>query len=116
MVVCGLQIMFKNVITNNPLSYPANTVRQNLLGRCNYKMVSVIIAERIRMMMYCVPLSVPSVLISYSHTHDAALSRSPLSIVTALVDKIGKRLFLAQSLNILAALLPMIPLCSFSFY
>ena len=30
------------------------------------------------------------VLISYSHTHNPALPRSPLSIVTALVDKIGK--------------------------
>lgn len=30
-----------------------------------------------------------SVLISYSHTYNPALKRSPLSIVTALVDKIG---------------------------
>lgn len=29
------------------------------------------------------------VLISYSHTHNPALPRSPLSIVTAMVDKIG---------------------------
>ncbi|XP_075996088.1 acyl-coenzyme A thioesterase 9, mitochondrial isoform X2 [Genypterus blacodes] len=32
-----------------------------------------------------------AVLISYSHTYNAALSRSPLSIVTALVDKIDMR-------------------------
>ncbi|CAL8313163.1 unnamed protein product [Merluccius merluccius] len=32
-----------------------------------------------------------AVLISYSHTHDPALPRSPLSIVTALVDKIDMR-------------------------
>uniref|UniRef100_A0A7N6ACF5 HotDog ACOT-type domain-containing protein n=1 Tax=Anabas testudineus TaxID=64144 RepID=A0A7N6ACF5_ANATE len=33
-----------------------------------------------------------AVLISYSHTYNPALKRSPLSIVTALVDKIGKDL------------------------
>ncbi|XP_077480774.1 acyl-coenzyme A thioesterase 9, mitochondrial-like isoform X2 [Stigmatopora argus] len=32
-----------------------------------------------------------AVLISYSHTHNPALKRSPLSIVTALVDKIDMR-------------------------
>lgn len=32
-----------------------------------------------------------AVLISYSHTFNAALKRSPLSIVTALVDKIGNK-------------------------
>lgn len=34
--------------------------------------------------------SFSSVLISYSHTYNPALKKSPLSIVTALVDKIGK--------------------------
>uniref|UniRef100_A0A667ZW29 Acyl-CoA thioesterase 9, tandem duplicate 1 n=1 Tax=Myripristis murdjan TaxID=586833 RepID=A0A667ZW29_9TELE len=33
----------------------------------------------------------PAFLISYSHTHNPALPRSPLSIVTALVDKIDMR-------------------------
>lgn len=32
-----------------------------------------------------------AVLISYSHTYNAALKKSPLSIVTALVDKIDMR-------------------------
>lgn len=34
-----------------------------------------------------------SVLISYSHTYNPTLKRSPLSIVTALVDKIGRTCF-----------------------
>lgn len=38
------------------------------------------------------PLLSSSVLISYSHTYNSELKRSPLSIVTALVDKIGKNL------------------------
>uniref|UniRef100_A0A3Q4MIE5 HotDog ACOT-type domain-containing protein n=1 Tax=Neolamprologus brichardi TaxID=32507 RepID=A0A3Q4MIE5_NEOBR len=37
------------------------------------------------------PLLSSSVLISYSHTYNSELKRSPLSIVTALVDKIDMR-------------------------
>lgn len=41
----------------------------------------------------------PPVLISYSHTFNTELKRSPLSIVTALVDKIGNHSWIEPFLS-----------------
>ncbi|XP_006808007.1 acyl-CoA thioesterase 9, tandem duplicate 1 [Neolamprologus brichardi] len=90
----GKQGRAPDMIEGNPqfhVSNVRNRLREIVGASTNWSFDLLTVLSRFRFGRILEDLDSLAVLISYSHTYNSELKRSPLSIVTALVDKIDMR-------------------------